>query len=241
MVKENLIPKTETVYELKSEIPTYEEFMKTYENDDKVVNSYESELEAKAVKGPQYGPGKSDFYDLCRRIKNNLGSSLTCRISCDSDYFYSSSSYCGAIVYAINGQFSWQVSNGRACGRNGRAFYMIVRNTDGWKTDSSDYRYGIGGGIFHGYIIKDELGFDLSSDYNKYTNNIICCGGFAYQNRELKFNSYTLNGVNQIGGASDSSNEMSYWEKELVKYCFDEYKEHGPSYTINYIPSKYLP
>ena len=36
MVKENLIPKTETVYELKSEIPTFEEFMKTYESDEGV-------------------------------------------------------------------------------------------------------------------------------------------------------------------------------------------------------------
>ena len=33
MVNENLIPKTETVYEIKNEIPSFEEFMKTYEND----------------------------------------------------------------------------------------------------------------------------------------------------------------------------------------------------------------
>ena len=30
MVNENIIPKTETVYEIKNEIPTYEEFMETY-------------------------------------------------------------------------------------------------------------------------------------------------------------------------------------------------------------------
>jgi len=33
MVIENQIPKTETVYELKNEIPSFEEFMKSYEND----------------------------------------------------------------------------------------------------------------------------------------------------------------------------------------------------------------
>lgn len=33
MTKDNLIPKTETVYELKNEIPSFEEFVKTYEYD----------------------------------------------------------------------------------------------------------------------------------------------------------------------------------------------------------------
>jgi len=33
MVNENNIPKVETIYEIKNEIPTFEEFLKTYEND----------------------------------------------------------------------------------------------------------------------------------------------------------------------------------------------------------------
>jgi len=36
MVIENQIPKTEMVYELKNEVPSFEEFMKTYEIDKKV-------------------------------------------------------------------------------------------------------------------------------------------------------------------------------------------------------------
>jgi hypothetical protein len=36
MVDENIIPKTETVYELKNEVPSFEEFMKTYERDERV-------------------------------------------------------------------------------------------------------------------------------------------------------------------------------------------------------------
>src|SRR3954469_20432861 len=31
---ENIIPKTETVYELKNKVPSFEEFMQSYENDD---------------------------------------------------------------------------------------------------------------------------------------------------------------------------------------------------------------
>jgi hypothetical protein len=45
MVNENNIPKTETVYELKNEIPSFEEFMKTYEYDERIINSYKDEVE----------------------------------------------------------------------------------------------------------------------------------------------------------------------------------------------------
>jgi len=45
MVNENLIPKTEMVYELKNEIPSFEEFMKTYRSDKVIENSYESEID----------------------------------------------------------------------------------------------------------------------------------------------------------------------------------------------------
>jgi ribosome-associated toxin RatA of RatAB toxin-antitoxin module len=43
MVNENLIPKTETVYELKNEIPSYEEFIKTYKVDKVLEDNYEAE------------------------------------------------------------------------------------------------------------------------------------------------------------------------------------------------------
>jgi hypothetical protein len=128
-IKEN-IPKIEEVKEIENEIPSYEEFMKNYKSDELVENSYQAEHEAKITHGPQYGPGRSDFSDLCRRIKNELGGDLTCRISGDSDYFYPSKSYTGVIVYAINGNSRWQVEGGRSYGRSGRAFHMIVKNTD---------------------------------------------------------------------------------------------------------------
>lgn len=53
MVNENLIPKTEMVYELKNEVPTYEEFLKNYKGDENVENSYRLENQTQE-KG--YGP-----------------------------------------------------------------------------------------------------------------------------------------------------------------------------------------
>ena len=35
----------ETVYELKNEIPSFEEFLKTYENDEGVIDSYNNEVD----------------------------------------------------------------------------------------------------------------------------------------------------------------------------------------------------
>jgi len=50
MVKNNGIPievkkPVETVYEIKNETPSFEEFMETYEADEKVINSYRDEVE----------------------------------------------------------------------------------------------------------------------------------------------------------------------------------------------------
>ena len=147
-IKEN-IPKVEEIREIENQIPTYEDFIKSYKGDELVENSYQAEHEAKISHGPQYGPGKSDFSGLCRRIKDDLDGNLTCRIFDNSDYFYSSKSYTGVIVYAVNGNFRWQVEGGRACGRRGRAFQMIVKNTDDWRERYPE-RYGIGGSIYHG-------------------------------------------------------------------------------------------
>jgi len=62
MVNENLIPKTETVYEIKNEIPTFEEFMKTYENDGDL--NYD-DLEGSSVEGQKgYGPCSYSPYEV---------------------------------------------------------------------------------------------------------------------------------------------------------------------------------
>jgi hypothetical protein len=99
----------EIVHELKEEykVPSFEEFMKTYESDYKIIDSYEDELEAKSIQGSQYGPGRSDFKALYRKIKCDLmgGSKPTCKISCCSDNFDSDKFYAGAIIYAVKGEF----------------------------------------------------------------------------------------------------------------------------------------
>ncbi|CAG8550615.1 5516_t:CDS:2 [Paraglomus occultum] len=59
MVYENNLPKTETVYEIKNEVPTFEEFMKTYQEDEGANNSYYYEIDSHGdirVIRP-YGPG----------------------------------------------------------------------------------------------------------------------------------------------------------------------------------------
>jgi len=233
-IKDN-IPKIEEVREIKNEIPTYEEFMKDYKVDELVENSYQAEHEAKISHGPQYGPGRSDFSGLCRRIKNDLGDNLICKISCDSDYFYSWKNYAGVIVYAVDGKFNWDVSSGRGCshrpGHRGKSFSLFIKCTD-------DLVSHPGSGGFHASIIKDKFGFDLG-----YNNNVVCCGGFAWvpsRSESLSFNSYALNSMDQVGCSSDGSNELSYYEKRLVRYCFQKYKELGPD-SVFEIPSHYLP
>jgi len=47
----------ETVYELKNEVPSFEEFMKNYELSEKVEILTEAEYQDRVLHGPQYGPG----------------------------------------------------------------------------------------------------------------------------------------------------------------------------------------
>ncbi|RHZ35338.1 hypothetical protein [endosymbiont GvMRE of Glomus versiforme] len=66
MVYENIIPKTETIAELKQEIPTYAEFLETYKVDQAVENSYWLENQSQQ-KG--YGPCIDDKNCSCGYIK----------------------------------------------------------------------------------------------------------------------------------------------------------------------------
>lgn len=57
MVNENLIPKVEEIREIKNEIPSYEEFMKTYKGNDKVSAGYDSEINSYGDLGVEKGYG----------------------------------------------------------------------------------------------------------------------------------------------------------------------------------------
>ena len=102
--KENF-PKIEEIKEIKSEVPSYVEFLKNYKSDKLVESSYQSEYEAQLVQDPQYGPGKRNFRGLYRRIKRKLGEPVTCKISAFSDDFDRRKNYSCAIIYAKDGEF----------------------------------------------------------------------------------------------------------------------------------------
>ena len=61
MVNENIIPKTETVYELKNETPSFEEFMKTYQPSEESEILAEAEYQDRVLNGPRYGPGWGEW------------------------------------------------------------------------------------------------------------------------------------------------------------------------------------
>jgi hypothetical protein len=61
--EQNLTPKTETIYELKEEykIPSFEEFMKTYEPNEESEILAEAEYQDQVSRGPRYGPGWGEW------------------------------------------------------------------------------------------------------------------------------------------------------------------------------------
>jgi len=173
--------------------------------------------------------GKKDFRKLYRRIKSELGE-ISCKISYFSDDFDSNKNYAGIIVYAIDGKFRWVNKSGKAKGYNGRSFYIIIRCTDDYDEDK---KRNAGQGMVHHYPLEDTLGYEIDKDR-------VCCGGFAYHKRKLKFSSIwlnqnTQNGINGEDWETDDNKQLSKPEKVLVEYCFEQYKKKG-KHSIFKIP-----
>ncbi|CAG8510573.1 1646_t:CDS:1, partial [Racocetra fulgida] len=158
--------------------------------------------------------GKKNFKNLYKRIKSELGD-ITCKISYFSDNFDENKNYAGMIVYAVNGNFAWNNTGGKASGYKGRSFYVVIQCTNNWP---SDVLKDVGNGQVHHHVIKSTFGFD-------YNQDIVCCGGFSYHNKQLKFSSLWLNGRSQEGWESDGSKYLSRPEQILVEHCFEEYKK----------------
>ncbi len=218
----------------KNDYHSFEEFMKTYESDEKIIDSYQAEYEAQVVQGSQYGPGKRNFKDICENAKRKFQSynrNITGRISCDSDSFYSWKEYAGAIIYSINGEYKWENSGGEAKGRTGWCFYVIIKCTNDWPDDD---KTDTGNGVVHRSLIRRGLGFDINN------TTAICGGGFAWRNGGKRYGSWSLNDRNTIGGVSDDNRQLSPAEIKLVDYCWDQYTSNGSSHTFD-IPSYYLP
>jgi len=73
MVNENIIPKTETIYELKNEIPSYEEFMQSYKVDEANEFLSEAEYQDQALNGPRYGPGNTQSAETVTKKVLSVG------------------------------------------------------------------------------------------------------------------------------------------------------------------------
>ena len=65
--KENY-KKVEEVREINNEIPTFEEFMKTYEPSEEVEILTEAEYQDRLLHGPQYGPGNEQSRSVAKKV-----------------------------------------------------------------------------------------------------------------------------------------------------------------------------
>lgn len=79
LIVENKKP-IETVQEVNNEIPSYEEFLKNYNKNKEIVDSYENEFDSYGdirIKGTYYGPGFwSDFWDDIKVVVKPVASGV---------------------------------------------------------------------------------------------------------------------------------------------------------------------
>lgn len=183
--------------------------------------------------------GKQNFENFYRQIKSELlpkFGKITGKISLYGENFDPSKNYAGMILYAIDGEFEWKNTGGKASGQRGWSFYVVIQSTNNWPSEA----YGRARqGYVHDYLIKNVLGRE-HGERDSQGRQKICCGGFGYRDGQLKFSSWWLNSSHQIGCDSDGTKYLSDAERVLIKYCFERYKEKGvhhifeiPSYIDN--------
>ena len=163
MVYENNIPKTETVYELKNDILSFEEFLKTYENDSNLNYDDLSSGDISEARG--YGPcnGRADCKCSCNGIDE-----CSCRLKVElvgyEESFGDSDLQVGYLKSSIKGKLNWDGAEVELKEKR-----SIFRH----KNDYEEARYlGVSssakvGLTEDGFNVKGEAGIDLASYENK--------------------------------------------------------------------------
>jgi len=166
--------------------------------------------------------GKVDFKQLCKQAQEEIKGSLTLKISAFSDTYDSTKNYAGMIIYAVDGKFTWVNTDGAAKGYKGRSFYFGILDTG--KYPGEALMRDVGNGRVHHHLIKSLTG-------REFTQDTVCCGGFAIHEGKLKHSSAWLNGRHQMPkdsfGMSDGDKFLSALEGELCDFAVEKWKESG--------------
>uniref|UniRef100_A0A7S1X4V2 Mind bomb SH3 repeat domain-containing protein n=1 Tax=Tetraselmis chuii TaxID=63592 RepID=A0A7S1X4V2_9CHLO len=177
--------------------------------------------------------GKEDFPAIYSQACQELGFRPTIKVSYFSDTYDETKNYAGIIVYHKEGSYTWYNEQGVAKGYKGRAFYVILRCTEGW-TAHEFKRAGRRSMMVHDYL------FHLLSD-GEFSDRKICCGGFAVMKGAVHYSSHCLNKqssdvYSHRTWESDGSKLMSQSEKLLVDLTVDNWKERGCRGPVLEIP-----
>lgn len=140
MVNENLTPKTEMVYELKNEILSYEEFMKTYQTDENLNYDDLSGGDISEVKG--YGPCRNSLCGCSCSSKE-----CVCANSSDWDK--------DGTGFSASGR-TWTSSS--AAGAGGKFGGAMVSTRD------SSHEMRLGGSSIGGEIEVNSEGIDIKAE-----------------------------------------------------------------------------
>jgi len=166
--------------------------------------------------------GKSDFKTLCKKAQEEIGSPLTLKVSAFSDTYDISKNYAGMIIYAVDGKFNWINTAGDTKGYKGRSFYFGILDTSKYPTQ--ELLRDVGTGRVHHYLILKLTG-------REYTQDTVCCGGFAIHEGKLKYSSVWLNARDQYPkdsfGKSDGDKMLSASERELYGFAVEKWKING--------------
>eukprot|EP00955_Chlamydomonas_euryale_P106487 365707-Chlamydomonas_euryale.AAC.19 len=155
--------------------------------------------------------GKDNFFEIYRDANKQLGARPTIKVSLLSDSYNASRNFAGIMVYSHDGEYNWYNSEGCNAGHSGRAFYVLIKDTDGWN--------GVHCNLYQ----------ELFGPHSRHTT---CCAGFSIMNSVLKYNSYCFNHTTGSMGScrwsSDGQPSLSEDEKVLTQQAVRVWQEVGP-------------
>jgi hypothetical protein len=174
--------------------------------------------------------GKKDFKGICQQAKKTNGT-LSVKLSYFCDTYSSTASYAGIIIYAVDGQFKWTSTSGDTKGHGGQTFYVGIIDTA--KYPAGELSRDVGQGRVHHYVIRKLIG-------REYSQDTVCCGGFAILKGKMHFSSVWLNQRDQYPkegfGKSDGSKFLSTLEQEVVEYVIQQWAALGSNKVVS-LPS----
>lgn len=149
------------------------------------------------------------------------GSTVTYRISCESDKGHCKGNWVGLIIWQMYGDFKPKFRGGIKKGQRVTAPYVFFISTNNWRYQAAKKEKNVAG-MVHGYAL-----FVLSGEKN--FENIVCTGFAVRPHSKIE---YISGAANTKGIYSDGKPIATSVEQKIIKELVLNWISYGPGQDV---------